>query len=53
MQQYRLTTRGQVSTRLPRHVSAMLFNLQNVVMATPSADEKGRLGERLFLEGGV
>ncbi len=30
----------------------MLFNLQNVVKATPSADEKGRLGERLFLEEG-
>lgn len=33
-------------------VSKMLFNLQNVVKATPSADEKGRLAERLFLEGG-
>lgn len=51
MQKFRLTTRGQNSTI--DLCQKMLFTLQNVVKATPSADEKGRLGERLFLEGGV
>lgn len=41
MQQFGLSTRGQNSTRHHLSVSKMLFSPQNVVKATPSADEKG------------
>lgn len=48
MQYHDWTTREHSATSHPRSGSKMLFNLQNVVKATPSADEKLGLGERLF-----